>query len=459
MLLIVLITGWMTFHGLVIVRYHGDEGSYLNDSIWFDQWLHLNFSSLSVVDEQKLLDAPVGPLLAGLSRHLARIDMPGQFTWAFNLPSQQAIPKSIYPSAAILFAGRLPMALLTFGTIVLVAALLLNQLGYMASASVTGFILFNPGVMDTLRQVMTESPLLFFSIVGLIFCARGISLLSKPRYQRRALTFLIAAGISVGLSTASKHNGVAALVACFLMVTLALITERTEMRTSRRRRAYHIISRMVAVCTLITLAATTTFVALNPFAWSNLPQSLGAIIAKREQLSVSHQQTWPEDALTTISARISTGIWRIFTEDSTMGCDPRLNGLIIMDVESNTFNWQENSSKAILSDSILCTSSLPWTYKVRPITILNLVLFLLGIVMLIKRQTKARGTRVHMLPTTTLLVWGIAVNLPIVALSPMNWSRYYILPVIFVSLLIAIGLSSLIRLFIEPMRTLPFVRH
>lgn len=434
--LIALIAAFATFDGLVRVRYHGDEGAYLNDSAWFDQWLAGDFAALRQVDDSKLLDPPVGPLLIGLSRRLAGLDLSVAYRWDYSQPGDQAIALSTAPTAAMLVAGRLPSALLTFGTIILLAALVLREQGYLASAVVTAFIVLNQGLMTALRQVMTEPPLLFFGMLGAILCARGLMLLARG--SRRAPWLLLGAGVAIGLSTASKVNGAVALAALAGLITVVAVT-RNRMRKSGTG---HFIVKTFASALLPCAATLVVFIVLSPFMWNAPLSSLRAIIDRRIELSATGQRLQPQNALLTPGERIDAATWRLFTLDSTLNCDPRAYGLVVMNPSTNTFNWERPAARALLADGVLCTTTTPWGEVVRPLTLLNIGLCLFGVAVIVAQQIQARRL---IQPLTTLLVWWATLLLPIVFLSPLNWSRYYVLPVFFVTAFSGVGVASIVR--------------
>ncbi|HEY3291237.1 MAG TPA: phospholipid carrier-dependent glycosyltransferase [Anaerolineae bacterium] len=429
--LIALIAAFATFDGLVKVRYHGDEGAYLNDSAWFDQWLAGDFASLRQVDDSKLLDPPVGPLMIGLSRRLAGLDLSVAYRWDYSQPGDQAINVSTAPTAAMLVSGRLPSALLSFGSIMLLAALVLRERGYLASTVVTIFIVLNQGLMTALRQVMTEAPLLFFGLLGTILCARGLMWLDRRTPStRRAFWLLAGAGLAIGLSTASKVNGAVALAALAGLVLVSQIRHR--------RGIVNTIGLVVAPCA----TALVVFIALSPFMWTTPLDALRAVIDRRIELSATGQRLQPQNALLTPGARIDVAVWRLFTMDSALNCDPRAYGLVVMDTGTNTLNWERPAARAPLADGVLCASRPPWSEVVRPLTLLNIGLCLFGVAVVLAPQFRARRG-VH--PLTTLLTWWATLLLPIVFLSPLNWSRYYVLPVFFVTVFIGMGVASVVR--------------
>ena len=446
LVLIAFVAAWSTFSGIATVRYHGDEGTYLNDSVWYEQWISRDFTSLRKMNDRVLLEAPLGSLISGFSRQLAGLALPaGGYRWDFNLPWDQALPKATTPSASMLVAGRLPMDLLTFATIMLLASVLLNQVGFVASACVTLLITANLSVMEPLRKVMTESPLLFFSILGCVLCARSVMQLAVDTRRPRVLLLFCLAGMAVGLSTASKHNGVTALGAFFVTIPLALIVAKSATPALSYFRRFRSVSlQTIFYSTVSGIAVAGVFFTLNPFLWSDPIQAVNAIINKRNQLSTIQQHTFSSQALLELSDRIPAGVKHLFTQDSSFGCDPRDDGRVVMDTVTKTFQWVQPTTQAALSNSFLCAQSTFWSVNIRPITLLNITLCIIGIASLLYTQLRMWKARSFISPATTLLIWSIAVNLPIVLLSPLDWGRYYVLPVFFTTIWIAIGLAQAI---------------
>lgn len=219
-----------------------------------------------------LTQPPMARYLIGLGRlagGYSRDDL--NTPWQFDHDAAWNIEQGNLPETGLLWWSRLPMALLAALSGWLLFLLLKGAAGRLAGAVFLLLFAANPYFLTHLRRAMSETPLLFFTLLAALACRQALveldSALKKEgaalKDLRKATAWFILAGGCCGLAGASKINGLfgaAGLV--FLVAAVGLL--RPGRATAAVRRAF-----VIRASALSVFAALLVFIALNPYLYAD----------------------------------------------------------------------------------------------------------------------------------------------------------------------------------------------
>ncbi|MFN7987380.1 MAG: phospholipid carrier-dependent glycosyltransferase [Thermoanaerobaculia bacterium] len=349
-------------------------------------WSHRYFS---------LDQPPVARYLIAVARRLrgytvADLNRP----WKYDLGHDENVRLGNMPSPGLLDAVRGFMAALSVlsGLFLYVhvreAAGRISGLLFVLLFSTSGYLLVH------LRRAMGEPSLLFFTCLAT--CA-GIRALragdgewsdAPGGASRRALAWLAAMGVASGLAGGSKLNGLA-IAGAGVVVGWCLALGGKGLALRGSRLAFGAVSSL-----LVLGSCATTFVAVNPSLHRRPVAHLSAMLELRARELAGNQR------------------------------DPRWG------LESAT-----RRTRVVLRRTLK-------DYTVSKVATLNALLGGLGLLFLLRaawRRTKEGSGPGAAL---ALLVVGLFTAVPAL-LTPVDWDRYYLYPVVSLTVLIAIGAATL----------------
>ena len=390
--------------GILDVSFHPDESQWIATSYAFEDFVNGEFAS-PTWDESHwtLTQPPVTRYVIALGRlaggyHVADLNL----AWSWGMDALANIARGAMPSPSLLWWSRLPMAVLS-----VVCGLILFKLADACAGRVAGYALLllfagNPYLLYTLRRAMGEASLL---VCVILVAFAGDQALSSWRrvatntYKSvkalfRPLTWFIIMGIFCGVAGAAKLNGISAAPAGLMLCVLTPLAQKGNIPKSVR--LYFII----CACAAILLAAGITFVALNPYLY---PDALGRtekMFLFRLQEMHKQQSIYPEYRIHGIDMRIPV-VWQRVCEDYAA---IRFGGARVVNI-------------------LLCT---------------------VGAFYLMRQAW--RWLRSGVGPGTSIVIILIALTTATPSLlTPLDWDRYFLLPVVFSSVCIAIGISWVIK--------------
>ena len=435
---VVAVLGNVFFSDLESVDFHGDESHWIATSCYFEAGVMPRFSEpdwlrTSVVPDDYPIPAWLAATLAPeassthvWSAHYWTLTQPmvsryvialGRVAggygvddlnvpWDFHTTDAQNVLTGAYPPPDLLRSSRAAMALLSIISGVILFLLVRHCAGAIAGYSFFGMYVGSAYLLTHLRRAMSEAPLLFFTTLVLLCAARALTV--APRRLGRAVAWLLLMSVCAGLAGAAKLNGLALGFAAAVLCFVVAFRHRGP-GVKRWRVAF--------LAALLVMSVTAgAFILVNPFLY---PQPWLRTIAMVEfrRWEMADQATNPQ--------------WRI----------PNLaNRLFIVPLR-------------IFSD-----------YPAVHIEFFNMPLTLLGLYLLIRGAWRwLRGKEGIFVGKATyagigvaILVVGAVTALPPL-LTPLDWDRYYMYPVIFVSVSVAISLGwiashwrDLVALYNEP---------
>jgi hypothetical protein len=398
---------------LEAIALHEDEGLWIATSCYWEALLDRHF-----IEPEWLAENTVPPtgfitpdwvsrtLLAPAPRHvwaphywtltqppMARYTIAlGRWAGGYGVADLNTLWKSDVhnrESGSQVFPGLLWYSRAIMALLAVLSGLILFLLVRQCAGAVAGYafvVLFamSDFLLTHLRRAMTESPLLFFTCLMLVFSA---CFLSADR-RGRALVWLTLMGIAAGLAGATKLNGLA-LAGAGMALVGAVIYRQTEPHATFRR--------FLLWTAVLLLAVSFTFTVVNPFLYPNPPvRTVAMLLFLRWE--TAHLVTRPEWSILDLANRLRI-IPRQLLEAYTVTHRPLLN-------------------LALLTVGLYALGRGGWQWW--------------------RRQPGGDSTSV------ALLAVAAVTALPPL-LTPLDWGRYYLYSVVFISVGIAVGIGQIVR--------------
>lgn len=287
------------------------------------------------------------------------------------------------------FPGMLWYSRALMAVLAVLSGLILFLLVRQCAGAVAGYafvVLFASSdfLLTHLRRAMTESPLLFFTCLTLLF---GACFLRANR-KGRAVAWLILMGVAAGLAGATKLNGLA-LAGAGIALVAAVAYRQTE-----RKAAFRQFLLWTAVL-LVTVGAVFTIV--NPYLYPNPPLRMAAMLLFLRWETAQYVAN-PDWAIPDLATRVNLVPW-LLLKPFTVTHRPLLNAALLM-----------------VGLYALGRSGWQWW----------------------RNEQDGNSTSV------ALLAVGAVTALPPL-FTPLNWGRYYLYSVVFISIGIAVGIGQIVN--------------
>jgi 4-amino-4-deoxy-L-arabinose transferase-like glycosyltransferase len=377
--------------GLRSAPYNPDESQWIATSSDFEAYVSGDFSS-PVWNESYWTNTqpPLPRYLIGLGRRMGGLgvaDLNNPWDWQKNY--QTNIAAGNMPSQALLWWSRLPMEILGAAAIFTGFILLKRFTGRLAGYIWVGLCLLSAYLPETLGRAMGEAPLLA-CIAGSLLIAYQLLQVSDNRALKKPdklYIYFLLLGISIGLAESSKLNGLSAIAAAFMLV-LIIGARMKQTRTMKIR--FGLISILI-----VSISSQLTFIILNPYLWKDPLITTKTMFYNRVFEMRGQMNSYTDARIQGFDQHIKVGTMRIFQSYSSV----HLDGVL----------W------------------------------INLILFLIGLTFLIVKTVQYLKY-LHPNPASAaILVVGAATSLPSL-FTPLDWDRYYLLPVYFSTLAITVGI-------------------
>lgn len=325
--------------------------------------------------------------------------------WDFKVDTATNIALGNMPNPGLLWWSRMPMAILAafsgLGLFLLVSAAANRMAGYI----VVGLFLLNHPLLTMLNQAMSEGPLLasitLATLAGIWAC-RSWQTIALGTYQSfrtllPAFMRFVGMGIASGLAGAAKLNGLLMAAAGAGLCVLVALAHPGQL--PRPARLTFAIRTSVALC----LVAELIFVALNPYLYPDPFTRTGRMFKFRAQAIQAQEALYPDSRIEGPQARVTIVGNRIFQDYVAF----RFPGALVI----------------------------------------NGLLTLMGLWWLIRDAWLGLRRDGQVRPSTVILLVGAITAAPSL-LTPLDWDRYYLLPIVFCTLCIAIGVLESSKFFI-----------
>jgi hypothetical protein len=363
--------------------FHGDESHWIYSSASFEAFISLDFGSTHwKTDYWTLTQPPMVRYIVGMGRRLGGYG-PGRLNlpYLFGDSHTKNLSEGRIPNEDLLYYGRLPMVLLGAICLSLLYSMLSATFSRLGATFCLILVTGNELIMDCLPRAMSETPLLLCTIVAWFFVAK----MMRSIRRGPAIGSNVIAGVICGLTASVKLNGFS-YVGIFIAANFAGMFRKGGI--IRRSTLFGLRSLAVSLATWVL------FVSLNPFLYTQPLNNLHAMY--RNRIIEINRQTY--------------GFKRWVYKSRSEG---------IVKITSNSVS----TLATIKSPKINILSAL-----------LGLLLFVrLACIRCVRRSDLARG----------FLLTAVFSAGPWY-FSPIVWARYQFIPVFFVTILIAIGLSSVL---------------
>ena len=373
------------------LRFHPDEAHWIETSEAFEELLSPLSSPQWDVSYTTLTQPPAVRYVIALGRiagGYAPEDLP-RVGWDFGASEEENLRRGARPDNRLLFWSRLPMALLAVG-IGLAFFLVAYQLGgAVAAYTWVGLFVVSHFLRYHFRLAMGESPLVSVILLAILVCFWIARRSGRAGGESPGFGAFLLLGMVAGLAGAVKLNGLA--VGGAGLAVLAALAARGGLRPVARVR-------LLAVGGVaLALGAAGTFLAVNPFLWREPVARVKQMFEMRVTEMKAQTEVFPASRLDTVAKRAVRIPQQVFQDSAAL----RFRGLFL----------------------------------------LNLALTLAGAVVLVRgavRWLREPGTD----PLAFCVLAGAVFAGAPTLLSPLDWGRYFILPVVLSTFLIALGVGA-----------------
>ncbi len=377
------------------IPFHPDESHWIATSGYFEkfvsgdflapEWDKNNYWPLTQPPLPRYVIA-IGRLVGGFDN--SSLNSPWDFSKDYS--TNEALGN--LPNVNLLWWSRIPMAFLTAAGLIILFSLVHLAAGRLTAYLMLLLVLFSEYTSSMLLRAMGEAPMFLFVMAATYSAYRALA--SWPD-RRRSFRWLIFMGIMSGLAAAAKLNA-SVVVLGGLGVSLILLPMKGEWKSRKERDVFRI--RASVVMLLITWA---TFVSINPFLYRWPVAGAVQMLVWRIKEMLEAQRLYPNQTFPTIADRIQSAT-AVVLEGS---------GIFVF-----------------VGANILYAS-----------------LLIAGIYVLAKRGREwFAGASARSAASIVILLCGLLVSIPPL-LTPLNWPRYYVLPVIFGTVLISVGAIAILN--------------
>lgn len=418
-----LLLGFYLYHARV-APFHPDEANRIATSDAFEAFFTGRFkTTLWQESYWTLTQPPVSRYWTGLGRWLGGY-RPGDLKtlWAKQEPYgliNRFSASNVTPR--LLWWSRLPIAVLSALAVFIVFFLCFKVTGRLAGYLVIFLFLGSSYFSQLLPRAMGEAPLLaaimaaWFAGYQAIRCWEQAIWDSIPVPRRRVsrpLMWFGLMGLFCGLAGASKLNGASITLAAILLVVATPLVRRGILSKAFRLRFIFLSGCLLALSTAIG------FIAPNPYLYSDILGRATKMLNNRFVEMQDQLKENPGDRFSSPSDPISA-IANCALQDCTA---LRFSGSMVI-----------NLAFCLLGAAYLITVAWKWIGGQR-FPFINSIA-----------------------ASVVLLLIAITASIPVLG-TPLNWSRYYMLPTVFTTICIAIGIAWLVKVLFARLTRQPKTR-
>ncbi len=345
-----------------------------------------------------LTQPPVARYIIGIGRRLCgyttdELNPP----WRFKISDSDNRAAGNVPSRGLLRSARVTMAVMSIASGMILFALVSACAGRTAGWIFVALYAFSPYLLIHLRRAMGDPPLLFFTCLAML--TGMLALQTWETTQKRAwpLIWLAMMGFCAGLAGASKLNGLGLVGAGVALGWLIALYPRGFATRSER------LTFAFGASLVVLITAAIAFIAVNPFLYpSPLARTTAMFVLRISEMG--SQKGDPLSGMSGVSQRLAIIPHRILEDHALIHF-----GLI------------------------------------------NALLGSVGLVYLVRSAWQWLIGKGSSPASPVLLMVGCVSVFPALT-TPLDWDRYYLFPVVFLSSLIAIGLGKSLTELVRKLR-------
>ena len=385
--------------------FHGDESWGIATSHYLEAFVEGRTDS-PVWNEsyETLTQPPLTRYVIGIGRRFGGYG-PGDLNrpWNFRLSNEDNIARGTMPNSDLLWWSRLPMCILTVVCALIAFNFASRSAGRLAGYVMLTLLVFNPYLSNTLFRAMGEAPLLAATMLAALAGSQAVisgkqAVAQRHQVRKRFLHSLIwfgIMGVCCGIAGAAKLNGLSIILAGLALSSLILFVQTSNVSRSE------ILKTIAFAWVSLILAAAFTFVALNPYLYPNPIGRTEKMVAQR--LSEMERQQASYSA-----AKIS---------------GPLIPRVVLI-------------GERVFYQCAALRFAGSW--------IINVLLCLVGLWFLLFAAWAWLRSGAGYGGSLVLLVIAFTASTPAL-MTPLDWDRYYLFPVFFSTIFIAVGVSRIIQ--------------
>ena len=328
------------------------------------------------------------------------VDWDWTTTWAVNAE------RGAVPSASVLLAARLPMALLTSFAALLVFLVTRRLGGTVAGWAAALLFIFNPLILLHGRRAMSEAALVF----GV--CLAVWLMMRLPRSG-------LIQGAGVALAVLAKHSGIVIAPAALLSVLWPVAQAGERAVAPARGRVHAYFGRVLRTSALMALGFVVVFGLLSPSLWCHPLSALDAMLRGRTSLVDAQVEALRSAGaafvLTTPAERIVALIDRVFVASPVFWEIPNY----AVETAASEAAYMRGLMANLLRGPV-------WGSVMLALALLGAAI---GALLIFRRVSKAEPIAPRAASRRDLalvLVWTLGTVLGLLALVPFAWQRYYL---------------------------------
>ena len=382
------------------VSFHPDESQWIATSVCFDALLAGDFTSDVWGFSYWTLTQPPGTrYVIGLGRLAGGIPASAVNTaWDFFVDDRENAEAGALPSDELLMWSRLPMKILASLSILIGFNILRNIGGRIPGYIWVTLCLQSDYFLLHLRRAMSEAPLLFF-IALILLAAFWILKFARREHSkqqeagdplptsRRLFVYFAALGVLIGLAATMKLNGFAAIAAGALLAGLVAYRYKQS-------KTMPLLYTLILIW-VVVIFAEAAFFAVNPFLWKEPFTRQSTLFFQRFYEMNLQQHEYVDAVIQGFSNRIRIVGGAVFNQYASL--------------QFFGATW------------------------------FNLAFTLAGLAYIMTQWVNLVRGRTYKPAAIVILIVALATAGPSL-LTPLDWDRYYLLPVFFSTMMICIGL-------------------
>ena len=377
--------------------FHPDEANGIYPSYLWEHFIRADFDPVVWGDNfWTMTQPPIMRYLIGIGRNLGGYG-PDALTnsWDYGTSCEVNVARGAMPGNDLLWWSRLPMAVLAAISFFILFAIVRAGFGRPAAYVTLALTVSNPYIQDSVCRAMTEAPLVFSLMVAMAATLRALAAWERGA-ARSSLGWVAVAAATIGWGAAAKLNAIVGVAAVAGLCGLAVLRRGPAAWGER-------VKYIVAAGAISGFLALAVFIGVNPYLYRDTAGRIARTLQNRVVEMSYQMKVMPDHAISGARQRVSVLKDRIFESFSPF----RFRGAAWINI---------------------------------PLTLAGLVyLAVCAWRWLAGRETRAGPGEA----SAVLLAFAVVVAGPTL-LTPIDWDRYFLLPVIFCTVATAVALSLLV---------------
>ncbi len=357
-----LLAGLM-FSGVWLSRFSRDESQWIYTARYLTLFRQLDVASPEWNSYWTQTQPPFARYLMGMSLKAAGFDLLKlNGPWDFSKEDSDNARFGNMPSASMLFWGRLPIAALATGAVILVYLIGTQLGGTPGGIAAAAWLALNPRSRELMTRAESEGAIICLMLLGLWLAIKLVAACERSQRPsatwRDPLALTLILGLTVGLAASSKLTGgilpVALAGALFVDLAFRWMREAYLGPVLRRNALLRRLIATAATALGTTAVALLVFVLLNPALYAHPFRGLQDMLSYRQTEMQQQMALYQTAALQTPLERLEAAVIRpLFT----YGTANELLGTVIGE-DNSIAKWLPLDAFMVLAGLAAATRSL-----------------------------------------------------------------------------------------------------